>query len=107
MRHHDVLVFPSLFEGFGLVLTEALSQGLPVIATHHTAAPDLIEHGVHGFLVPIRDAQAIATHLLELHLDRDRLAAMSAACLDRASQLSWHAYGHTLRAALAPLLEAA
>jgi glycosyltransferase involved in cell wall biosynthesis len=43
MQRHDVLVFPSLFEGFGLVIVEAMSQGLPVITTSHTAGPDIIE----------------------------------------------------------------
>src|SRR5690606_15413134 len=45
MRAHDVFVFPSLFEGFGLVLLEALAMGLPVITTAHTAGPDLITEG--------------------------------------------------------------
>lgn len=45
MREHDLLLFPSYFEGFGLVITEALSQGLPVVTTTHTCAPDLrLEH---------------------------------------------------------------
>src|SRR5205085_1763804 len=39
MRAHDVVLFPSLFEGFGLVITEAMSQGTPVITTPHTAGP--------------------------------------------------------------------
>jgi glycosyltransferase involved in cell wall biosynthesis len=52
MRGHDVLVFPSLFEGFGLVVTEALSQGLPVITTNRTCGPDVLNEGIEGFLVP-------------------------------------------------------
>ncbi len=60
MRRHDLLLFPSLFEGFGLVMLEAMSQGLPVVATPHTAGPDVITDGEDGFLVPIRSADAIA-----------------------------------------------
>ncbi len=63
MARHDVLVLPSLHEGFGLVIGEAMAQGLVVIATTHTAAPDLIQDGVDGFLVPIRSDQAIAEKL--------------------------------------------
>ena len=60
MERQDVLVFPSLFEGFGLVILEAMSRGVPVITTAHTAGPDLIADGEDGFIVPIRSAAAIA-----------------------------------------------
>ena len=63
MSRHDVLVLPSLHEGFGLVMTEAMSQGLVVITTPHTAGPDLITDGVDGFVVPIRSAAAIEEKL--------------------------------------------
>lgn len=105
MRQHDVLVFPSLFEGFGLVLTEAISQGLPVIATPHTAAPDLIRDGVEGFIVPIRNSAAIAQRLSELASDRDQLEAMRGACLRRAGEISWSTYQSSLLEAVAPLLQ--
>lgn len=92
MRAHDVLVFPSLFEGFGLVVTEALSQGLPVITTSHTCGPDVLTEGEDGFIVPIRDPQAIAEKLELLHRDRERLSAMSEAALKKAQMLTWNSY---------------
>jgi starch synthase len=92
MRRHDVLVFPSLFEGFGLVVTEALSQGLPVITTPHTCGPDVIEDGVDGFIVPIRNPEAIAGRLERLASDRSHLAEMSQAALKKARGLSWFDY---------------
>jgi glycosyltransferase involved in cell wall biosynthesis len=92
MRRHDVMVFPSLFEGFGLVLLEAMSQGVPVITTSHTAAPEFISDGEDGFIVPIRDAGAIVEKLEILLLDRDRLAAMSDAARRKAAQHSWERY---------------
>jgi glycosyltransferase involved in cell wall biosynthesis len=94
MRAHDVLVFPSLFEGFGLVVTEALSQGLPVITTPHTCGPDVLTDGEDGFMVPIRDPQAIAEKLELLHRDRERLAAMSEAASEKAKMLTWESYRH-------------
>jgi glycosyltransferase involved in cell wall biosynthesis len=92
MQAHDVLVFPSLFEGFGLVVTEALSQGMPVITTPHTCGPDVITEGEDGFIVPIRDPQAITEKLELLHRDRDRLAAMSEAASKKAKSLTWERY---------------
>lgn len=92
MRAHDVFVFPSLFEGFGLVVTEALSQGLPVITTSHTCGPDVLTEGEDGFIVPIRDPRAIAEKLELLHRDRERLAAMSVAARKKAEALTWKRY---------------
>ncbi len=92
MRRHDVLVFPSLFEGFGLVLVEALASGLPVIATPHTAGPDVLTEGVDGWVVPIRSSDAIAAKLETLHRDRNLLAAMKEAALAKARSLTWDAY---------------
>lgn len=92
MRSHDVLVFPSLFEGFGLVVTEAMSQGMPVITTTHTCGPDVLTDGEDGFIVPIRDPQAIAEKLELLHRDRERLADMSEAARKKAEGLKWADY---------------
>jgi starch synthase len=92
MREHDLLLFPSLFEGFGLVILEAMAQGMPVITTTHTAGPDVIRSGVDGMLVPIRDAAAIATAILTLGSDRVRLAEMSLAARERAIDFTWSRY---------------
>jgi glycosyltransferase involved in cell wall biosynthesis len=96
IRRHDVMVFPSLFEGFGLVLLEAMSCGVPVIATPHGAAPDFLTDGVDGFIVPIRDAEAIAERLETLSRDRARLAAMSEAALATAARQTWETYRRRL-----------
>lgn len=88
MRQHDVLAFPSLFEGFGLVITEALSQGIPVIATDHTCAPDIITDGQEGYIVPIRNPSAIAEKLILLHDDRELLDKMKEDALSCAASLS-------------------
>lgn len=96
MARHDVLVLPSLNEGFGLVLAEAMAQRLTVIATPHTAGPDLFTDGVEGFLVPIRSAEAIAEKLLLLDGERDRLAVMQEAARRRAMSNSWENYRQRL-----------
>lgn len=104
MRQHDVLLFPTLFDGFGLVITEALSQGLPVITTINSGAPECIRDGVEGFIVPIRNSQAIAERLQQLADDRDQLAAMREACLHRAAELCWAGYEQGLRLAVGKAL---
>jgi len=92
MRHHDVLVFPSLFEGFGLVIVEAMSQGLAVITTPHTAGPDIIDNGRNGFVIPIRSHEILAQRLEELARDRRLLAEMKVNARATATNLSWNVY---------------
>jgi starch synthase len=96
MAAHDVFVFPSLFEGFGLVLLEAMAMGLPIITTPHTAGPDLIEKDREGFIVPIRDANAIAEKLALLHADRTLRDQMSVHARQRAAKFTWDDYGAKL-----------
>ena len=83
-RRHDALVFPSTFEGFGLVVLEALSQGLPVIATPAGCAADLVVDGVTGLRVPARDGRALAAAVRTLMTDsrlRARLGRAGAAAV--------------------------
>jgi len=96
MARHDVLVFPSLFEGFGLVILEAMSRGLPVITTEHTGGPDVIRDGVDGYIVPIRSADAITAKLTLLHEDRGLLMEMKHAAVNAARKISWEGYRRRL-----------
>ncbi|MEM8867172.1 MAG: glycosyltransferase family 4 protein [Verrucomicrobiota bacterium] len=105
MRQHDVFVFPSLFEGFGLVLTEALSQGLPIIATAHTCAPDIIEDGKEGFIVPIRDAESIATKLQFMNGNPEGLREMKEAAIQASQRITWQRYRNGLASAVKGFLE--
>jgi glycosyltransferase involved in cell wall biosynthesis len=100
MRAHDVLLFPTLFDGFGLVILEALAQGLPVISTPNSGAPDVLTDGVDGFIVPIRDSAALVERVARLARDRALLGAMSQAALATARRATWEAY----RARLATLV---
>jgi len=79
-------------EGFGLVILEALAAGLPVITTFHTAGPDCIDEGVEGYVVPIRDVDAITSRLAVLYDNEDRRLAMASAALVKARRLSWSGY---------------
>jgi len=102
MMDSDVLVLPSLGEGFGLVVTEALACGLPVIVTPNVGASDLVQDGREGFVVPVCSADAIAERLQALNRDRELLAAMSRNAQTAAAENSWKSY----RAHFADTLEA-
>lgn len=105
MASHDVFVFPSLFEGFGLVLLEAMAMGLPVITTAHTAGPDLIREGVDGFIVPIRSSAAIAERLEQLRRESAARLAMGRNAQAHAREFAWETYGATLAAGVAQALK--
>ena len=104
MAAHDVFVFPSLFEGFGLVLLEAMAMGLPIVTTPHTAGPDLITDGVEGFIVPIRSATAIAERLELLQRNPDLRADMGERARARAREFTWDQYGQSLAACVSSSL---
>jgi glycosyltransferase involved in cell wall biosynthesis len=96
MRRHDILVCPSLHEGLGLVLLEALSQGLPIIATYNSGAPDIITHGREGFLIPAGSTEGIVQNLETLLANPGLLLEMSFAARNRAADFSWQVYENRL-----------
>jgi N-acetyl-alpha-D-glucosaminyl L-malate synthase BshA len=79
LRCADTLVLPSETESAPLTILEAMSTGLPVIATRVGGVPEIIEDGRTGFLVPLKHPEDIAEKILELHGDRDKLRRMGAA----------------------------
>jgi len=89
----SVLVLPSVEDGFGLVIAQAMACGVPVIATTNTGGPDLISDGRNGFIVPIRSPEAIAERLQYLHDHPDERAAMGRAALEAVRALGgWSRY---------------
>jgi glycosyltransferase involved in cell wall biosynthesis len=100
MQDHDVLVFPSLFEGFGLVITEAMSQGTPVITTDRTAGPDLIKHGENGWLVDAGSTNALQAAIEELLQQPNIIAEVGRTAMETASKRTWDVYGRELANAI-------
>jgi len=94
----DVFLLPSLCEGMATVLIEALSSGLPVIATENSGLE--INDGVDGFRVPVRSPDAIAERLNQLASDRTLLAEMSRNAKKRSEEFTLEAYGERLYRAI-------
>jgi len=92
LQRSDLLILPSLEEGFGHVLLEAMSCGVPVMATDRTCAPDLIMDRVHGFLVPVRDPESIAARIAWALDNRSALAEMGRMAAMRARQYTWERF---------------
>lgn len=73
---YDVLVLPSHVDGRPLVVMEALSCGVPVVASAVGGLPDLVTNKVNGYLVPPADAKAIASRIIQLAGDKVLLAEL-------------------------------
>jgi glycosyltransferase involved in cell wall biosynthesis len=100
MREQDMLIFPSLFEGFGLVITEAMSQGTPVITTERTAGPDLITHGENGLLIKAGATDALVEAIEAMLLNPERITRMGKEARERARQRPWNVYSQELSEAV-------
>ncbi len=97
-KDYDALVLPSIFEGFGLVIVEAMAAGLPVITTNHSIGPELIKEGESGYIVPIRDIEAIRRAILSLrNLSTNEYKYMSDNAVNAASFYSWDKYDQNLK----------
>lgn len=92
----DVLVFPTVCDTFGFVILEAMAAGVPVIATPHSAAPDILRDGEDGIIVPVHSPQGIAQALECLARNRERLRDMKRAAWYRARAFDESTYGDRL-----------
>lgn len=92
MREHDVLVFPSLFEGFGLVISEAMSQGTPVITTDRTAGPDFIRHGENGWVIRAGSTDELRETISSILDDPEIVARAGRAAMETARARPWEVY---------------
>ena len=92
----DVFVFPSLAEGLALVQLEAMACGLPIISTANAGAEDIIEEGVNGFLIPIRDTEALKEKIQYLYTHPDEKRKISKAARITAEKFTWKRYQDNL-----------
>ena len=97
-RRADVFVLPTLCEGMARVHLEAMACGVPVITTPNCGA--VVRDGVDGFIVPTRDAAAIADKVELLLSDRALRARMGENARARAREFTWERYGERLLGAL-------
>lgn len=96
---HDVFVMPSLAEGFGLVYLEAMSHGLPVIATGNTGVADIAETDAI-IILPSGAPEPLADMLSTLAADRNGLAARRQSAQKTADKMTWAGFRSNLRSAL-------
>ena len=93
MASSDVLIFPSLYEGFGFVVLEAMAQGMVVFGSMNSGARDVIQNGLNGFLFPANEIQGMAETLADLMANPKKREQIGHAASETAKKFSWEAYG--------------
>jgi glycosyltransferase involved in cell wall biosynthesis len=94
MRKSDILVLPSIEEGFGLVITEAMGSGCVPLASD--ACTEICSHMKTGLMHRVGDAEALTQHITMLHQDRALLERLRAAGLEAGPGVTWTAAGRVL-----------
>jgi glycosyltransferase involved in cell wall biosynthesis len=97
MRNSHLFILPSLYEGFGQVLLEAMSCGLPVVTTENTGGPDFIKDNDNGFITPIRDTKKTIEILQNLYNNEELRMLISKKAILTANKFSWARYQDKLK----------
>ena len=100
MRKADILIFPSLFEGFGMVITEAMSQETPVIATNRTCAIDFIRNGENGWVVEAGSVESLTNAIRDAISKRNQLEKIGKNAMETARQRPWCCYENEISDAI-------
>ena len=92
----SVFVLPSLEEGLALIIPQAMACGLPIICTTNTGGADIVRDGTDGYIVPIRDVEALKEKITYLYKNEDRRNFMSKMVLKRIQEFTWDSYGEKI-----------
>ena len=89
----DLLCLPSVQDGWGMVAAEAMACGLPVVCSENSAGGDLVREGEDGFVVPIRDIEALRDKISYFHKHRDQARRMGRNAMARVKEFTSDDYG--------------
>ncbi len=90
---YDVLVFPSFFEGFGLVIPEAMACGMPVITTNATCAHDIFQNQIEGIIIDSGSNEMLKDAILFFIQNPEKIGEMGLMARKKVEQLTWEVYG--------------
>jgi len=92
----SVFVLPSVEDGFGMVMGEAMASQIPVICTQSTGGPDIIENNKHGFIVQPRNVDELAEKILWCYKNQDTTKEMGIASQQHIQNFTWDKYGDSV-----------
>lgn len=92
----SVSVLPSIEDGFGLVVPEAMATGMPVIVSSNVGAKDLVKSGKDGFIVPAGNPEKLKNKILYLYENQKEIRRMGNNARKKAEKYTWEEYGKKL-----------
>ena len=93
---NHIFIFPSMGDGFGLVILEALSSGLPVIASRNCLGPDIIQDGYNGFLVDAGETGQLVDKIKWFYEHMEQLPQFQENAIESVKQMTWENYEDNL-----------
>lgn len=100
----SAFVLPSIEEGLAMVIPQAMACGLPVICTTNTGGADIVRDSKEGFIIPIRDVDALKAKIVYLYEHEDKRKQLSEMALQRVKGFTWDIYGERMIAAYKKIL---
>jgi glycosyltransferase involved in cell wall biosynthesis len=104
-RKSTLVVLPTLLDGFGMVVSEALAEGIPVLTTPRAGSAEFIKDRFNGFIVPPCDSEAIAQVLEWCAENKSEVLGMRNACIKTARSWQWEDYRNSISKAVISRLE--
>lgn len=95
-NYSNIFIFPVLGEGYGLVILEALSAGLPVITTANCAGPDIIKNGYNGFVIEAGNTEELIQTILWFKNHPEKVLEMSINAKESVKEMTWDNYNNRL-----------
>lgn len=103
----SVFCLPSIEDGFGMVVPQAMACGLPVIVSENTGAKDVVIDGENGFIVPVSNIEALKEKIYYLYQNEQERVSMGIKATKVANaDLSWSSYGNKLEEILTHIAKA-
>lgn len=91
-RCSSIFVLPSIVDSFGLVVSEAMAMGLPVVVSENVGAKEIVRNGKDGFVVPIRNVDALQEKILWLYEHPEERKLMGQQSRLRVQEFTWERY---------------
>jgi len=101
----SICVFPSIEDGFGLVVLEAMACGIPVIVTENVGAKDVVASGEDGFVIGAADVNALKEKIIYFYENREKMIEMGKAAEKKSRLHTWQKSSETLLSAYKSALE--